>query len=395
MSTSTAEATISIVCVYNDLQVRRECLDRSIDELADEADGVEYIPVENIDGTHASAGAALNHGTSLASNDVMVFVHQDVFLHSLTALKRAAGQMQGAGFGLLGAVGVRADGALVGRVRDRVPLAGELVAEPVDIDSVDEVLFMVPRSQLGQEPLTESPDLAWHAYAVEYGLRVRKAGLRAGVANMPLTHNSLSTNLARLTNAHQAVARLYPDLLPVTTTCGTVSRDLERGDRRPWLSSQRWRYRWLRESLAIRPIARTVRPDATVLADLRHDIDDVLDRAPGQRIHVVNCSGDHPFAKREQNSVELRRREGTVVFSDHGIGEIPDAAAKVPDGSWTLVTNLTGADIELLWPQLSATPRIVGYHSATQPFIMLGAALAELPPYWRSARATPLGVRRQ
>ena len=82
---------------------------------------------------------------SLAKNEVVVFVHQDVYLHSLTALKQAAAQMRADGFGLLGAVGVRSDRLLIGRIRDRILLAGEVVTGRAEADSVDEVLFMAPR----------------------------------------------------------------------------------------------------------------------------------------------------------------------------------------------------------------------------------------------------------
>jgi hypothetical protein len=64
-------------------------------------------------------------------NDLVVFVHQDVFPHSLAAVIRAAGQTRVGGLGVLGAVGVR------------------------------------------------------------------RLGLR-GVTDIPLTHNSLTANLARL-----------------------------------------------------------------------------------------------------------------------------------------------------------------------------------------------------
>jgi hypothetical protein len=69
-------SSVSIVCVYNDPAVRRECLDRSVNAYGRHAPGVEYLPVDNVDGRYRSAGAALNHGASLAGNDVVVFVHQ-------------------------------------------------------------------------------------------------------------------------------------------------------------------------------------------------------------------------------------------------------------------------------------------------------------------------------
>ena len=164
-------------------------------------------------GTYPSAGAALNHGVSRAANDVVVFVHQDVLLHSLTAIKEAAALMRPGGFGVLGAAGIRREGQIVGYIRDRVVLLGEQALDPVDVDSLDEVLFMAPRSQLLRDRLTENADMAWHGYAVEYGLRVRRQGLRVGVIDIPLTHNSLTVNLARLDAAHMAIGAEYQEML--------------------------------------------------------------------------------------------------------------------------------------------------------------------------------------
>ncbi len=72
-----------------------------------------------------------------------------------------------------------------------------------EVDSLDEVLFMMRRDQILRHPLSEEADLSWHAYAVEYGARLRSMGYRVAVANIPLTHNSLTINLDRLAEAHQ------------------------------------------------------------------------------------------------------------------------------------------------------------------------------------------------
>jgi Glycosyltransferase like family len=390
---STSSASISIICVYNNLAVRQQCLDRSIQALSAEAADVEYLPIGNESGTYQSAGAALNHGVSLAVNDVIIFVHQDVFLHSLTALKEAAGQMKAAGFGLLGAVGVRSDGLLVGRIRDRIVLAGEPVTNPTDVDSVDEVLFLASRSQLLANPLTESSDMAWHAYAIEYGLRMRRQGLRTGVADIPLTHNSLSVNLDRLDNAHQAIAARYTDLLPVRTTCGTVTKKTAEPGGRVWFPSHRWRYRWLRDSIVLQGARKVGGHMTGVLADLRHDADEVIDLSPGRQLYIINCSTGRPFASGDRSPLELSRRDGTVLFADCDISEIPAAIASREPGSWLLLTNLSQPDVKLLGPQLTGVPSVLGFHVATGLWLLLGAELKDLPPSWRSKKATPLGTR--
>ena len=103
---------VSVVCVFNDAHVRERCLDRSIDLLRVEAPDVDYIPVDNVHGQFASAGRALNEGARQARHEVVVFAHQDVFLHSLVALERAAALLvTDARLGMLGAgvIKVRVD----------------------------------------------------------------------------------------------------------------------------------------------------------------------------------------------------------------------------------------------------------------------------------------------
>ena len=390
---TTPHASVSIVCVYNNLAVRQQCLDRSIQALSSEASDVEYLPIENVNGTYPSAGAALNLGVTLAKNEVIIFVHQDVFLHSLTALKRAAGQMKEGGFGVLGANGMRSDGQLIGRIRDRVLLQGEQVVQPTDVDSLDEVLFLAPRSQLLSDPLIESRDMAWHAYAVEYGLRMRRQGLRTGVVDIPLTHNSLTVNLARLDEAHQSIATRYPELLPVQTTCGMVTSKTERTDERAWFPSHRWRYRWLLDSIVVQRTRRDTARIPGVLADIRHDVDEIIDCSPGRRLDIVNCSDDRRFVTDGLDPLVLSRRDGTVIFTERSISDIPNVLASRSPDSWLLLTNLSQPDIKVLASHLEKIPSILGFHAPTGFWLLIGAAFADLPPLWRSKKATPLGIR--
>lgn len=393
MSHTTGDSSVSIVCVYNDPAVRRECLDRSVRAYGRHDADVEYLPVDNVDGRYRSAGAALNHGASLARNDVIVFVHQDVFLHSLAAVVRAAGQLSVGGLGVLGAVGVRRDGRIAGLIRDRAVLLGVPVEQPADVDSVDELLFMVPRSLVLSHPLTESPDLAWHAYAVEYGLRVRRLGLRVGVTDIPLTHNSLTANLARLDVAHAAVAARYPEMLPVRTTCGVITGQTAKSSSGGWLGSQRWRYSWLRESLTVRR-TRRITGAPIVLADIRRDVDKIIERAPGRRLRIVNCSGEARFMGGDEGLLELTRRNGRMVVDARQVSDIPAALTADSPGSWLLLTNVPQEDLGHISARWPSNQQVVGFHTGIGFWILLGAAAADIPPHWRSERSVPLGMRR-
>lgn len=383
---------VTVVCVFNDLEVRRDCLDRSIDLHRAEMPGLEYIPVDNTGGRFSSAGAALNHGASEATNDVVVFVHQDVYLHSLTALGEAAAAVLGGGdIGLLGAVGVRADGRVIGRMRDRVVVIGDPARSPVDVDSLDEVLFMARTAQLRDAPLAESSDLAWHAYAIEYGLRMRGLGKRVVAMDVPLTHNSMTTNLARLTEAHAEIARRYPSELPVRTTCGVVRENgsAVRGPR--ILRGQRWRYRWLRNSVRARAVRAALGGAPVVLNDIRLDVDSILADLEGA---LTVASVDHGRAPGDPLTEEVRLTRGLhevdirLVDRPGAAGLLDRADAVAP----VLLTDLSVADLEALREHLTKHPLLVGLHEALGCWALAGVATDGR--LWQRPGTVPLLARR-
>jgi hypothetical protein len=351
---------VSVICVFSDAEVRRRCLDRSIAERRSEAE-IEYLPVDNTTGAFETAGAALNHGASMATNDYLAFVHQDVYLHSLEALERAAGALASdPGIGLLGAVGITRTGELVGRVRDRVVLVGETASEPTEVDSLDEVLFMAPRSLIEREPLSEEPDLAWHAYAIELGLRARALGLRVCALDVPLTHNSLTTNLDRLDAAYAAIASRYPAAVPVRATCGWVRSPAPARRGAAALQAHRWRYRWLRESLAAHAARSAAGAERCVLGDIRLDIDDVIGEDPAAPLLVVNLAPDREFDG--EAPLELIRDTKPIALTTRTLPGITDVLAGADPSTPILLTNLGRG------------------------------AVATAPPSWRTAKAKPFAM---
>jgi hypothetical protein len=383
-------APVSIVTVFNDPEVRSACLDRSLEAHGAEAPDTEYLPVDNVDGAFASAGAALNHGAARATRDYVAFVHQDVYLHSLTALEEAAGRLAGDdGIGLLGAVGVTPEGRLVGRVRDRIFLLGAPASEPTAVDSVDELLFMIPRRLLEREALTEDRELAWHAYAVEYGLRVRAQGKRVCAVDIPVTHNSLTVNLDRLELAYAAVAAKHPAGMPVVTPQGKVPRER---DRTGPLSAHRWRYRWLLESLAAHRGRRAIGRTPWVLADIRLDVDDVLARIPVDVPLLVISADEHgAFGDERPGPLALTRNGRPILLTSRPRGEV-GAAIEAAAGRPVLVTNLGPEDVRGLARRLGAHRPVMGFWTSLGYWALFGLPPSALPPAWRERRATPLGM---
>ena len=391
----TRRTPVSIVTVFNDPDVRRDCLDRSFEAHRAEAPDSEYLPIDNTGGAFASAGAALNHGAAQAAHEHVVFVHQDVYLHSVAALEEAAGMLAADdGIGLLGAIGPTADERYLGRVRDRVFLLGEPVAEPAAVDCVDEVLFIVARAALQREPLAEDPELAWHAYAVEYGLRTRAGGRRVCVADIPLTHNSLTVNLDRLEVAYAALAERYPEAMPVMTPQGQVGGPPRPRDRVTVLDEHRWRFRWLIESRDAIAGRRAAGGSACVLADIRLDVDDLIARVPPQTpLLVVNADGYGSFADERPGPLALTRLGRPVLVTSAPVAGVPAAVADSGASGPVLITNLELGDLRALAEQLPAERRILGYRTSTGYWMLIGATPTMIPAQWLGPQATPVGMR--
>lgn len=394
MSMASRREPVSIICVFNDPEVRRHCLDRSIEQLRAEAIDIDYVPVDNVDSAFDSAGAALNHGATLARNDYFVFVHQDVYLHSVRALEQAAGLLADDGsLGLIGAIGITAEGRLLGQIRDRVVLLGESAPEPVDVDSVDEVLFMTSRVNLKAEPLTELPELAWHAYAVEYGLRMRALGKRVVATNLAVSHNSLTINLAKLDAAHTRVGSAYPAALPVRTTCGTITSATTGSTKPALLRAHRWRYPWLKESLLAHRGRRAARGGTFVLSDIRRDIDDAIAGRP-EPLAVVNLVESYDAFPDDGSPLTLLRRGQPIEPSTLPRPELAGLLASWQSDTSMLVTNLRDSDLAAAAGTIPPDRRLAGYHEGIGYWLLLGPVLDTPARQWYSVRATPAGMRR-
>lgn len=385
---------VSIICVFNDTPVREQCLDSSIERDRSEVDDLDYIQVDNRDGAFPSAGAAFNFGASRARHDHLVFVHQDVVLHSLAALERAAAALDADhGIGLAGAFGVERGGRFVGRVRDRVALIGERIAGPVDVDAIDEVLFIVPRRVFDRERLSEAPKFAWHAYAVEYGLRVRRKGLRVCAVDVPLTHNSLSINIEEFSAAHAELGRAYPEARPVRTPSRTITRRPRARGRGGVILRHAWRHRWLRESVAAHRGRRILKDARCVLGDIRVCIDDVL-AGGADPLLVVNLDRERTFVEAHPNPLVLKRLGQEMHVTSGGPERAIAAIRTAPEGANVLVSDLQVRDLRTLAPHLSTTRPLLGFRREIGYWLLVGPSVGHVAARLRSPRSMPVGMAR-
>jgi hypothetical protein len=173
----------------------------------------------------ASAAEGLNAGIEQAKHDLVVLVHQDVYLPKgwpkrMMAQWRVA-QQQGGPIGIGGVFGVLDRGVpfdAIGRVvhRDRLLMHRDL---PADVDGLDELLMVLPR----QTSLRVDPELGWHLYGTDLALQASRMGLRVVVLDAPCHHNSLTGRVPwKYRDSERVLARKWHDQLPVHTNLSSI-----------------------------------------------------------------------------------------------------------------------------------------------------------------------------
>ena len=378
---------VSIVCVFNAPDVLASCLKRSIDEGRASAPRTQLIAIDNRHGEFATAGAALNHGAAEALNDVVVFVHQDVYLHSLSELERAAHELLLAPqIGVMGAVGIDRDGRILGRIRDRVIGLGEPARSSSNVESMDEVLFMITRDRWQLEPLADDARLGWHAYAVEYSARMRSCGLRVVVRDIPLTHNSLSSNLRHLDVAHQCIGDRYPSLLPLRTTCGTIHP--KGGGQYAAMITRRASglSRWERESRAATGARGVVPIRDVILADVRFAIDDIAAVSGATAIRAL----DREVPGGTATMVDGLERHGRPTSAATvSLAAMAVEIDRRKEGELIVLANLDARDLRLL--DVAGIPRVVGFSQEARLWMVVGVSRSEIGELWQGRRSRPYG----
>ncbi len=191
----------------------------------------EVIAVRNA----PRAAAGLNLGLEKARHDLIVCVHQDVYLPpGWDSLLVQQFQQAEQAFGPVGVAGMYGVGEVkqsagqplaaqrIGWVRDRGHILRDGPDLPAPVATLDELLLALPRGT----PLRFDPSLGFHLYGADICLQARQHGLAVAALGALCHHNSRSVGLPP---AFFPSARLFAgkwaDRLPVATPCVLFSRD--------------------------------------------------------------------------------------------------------------------------------------------------------------------------
>ena len=191
---------ISVICVYNNKTVLEDFLLRS---LRDQTCDHELVLLDNTRQQFSSAAKALNHGANDAKGKYLMFVHQDIALDSNSWLVDVEKLLDSlTDLGIAGVAGARSS-TTTGKLEVSTNIvhgtparraSPKVLHKPERVQTVDECLFIVPKSVYDLLPFDEEVCCDWHLYAVDYSLMVAHSGLGAYAIPAVVYHRSGGTN---------------------------------------------------------------------------------------------------------------------------------------------------------------------------------------------------------
>ncbi len=222
----------TVVCVSHRPEILRDWLSPS---LASQSARLEIRIVDSSTEHFPSCAAALNAGAADARGRYLLFVHHDVAWDSVDFLSELAKKLDA--LPSLGAAGVvgpvdhpscrhrdRSRGQILAGQRPGV-LTGSRVDNPEEVQTVDELMLIVPATVFQQLKFDEQTCDSWHLYAVDYCLSVRTRGLKVYVLPAVVRHASPGAvdrayfkTLTKLCRKHRAnVPKIYTTCDPWST----------------------------------------------------------------------------------------------------------------------------------------------------------------------------------
>ncbi|MFB6186146.1 MAG: glycosyltransferase [Halobacteriaceae archaeon] len=223
----------SVISVYNDENVLQTWLEEGLKRQS--FNNFERIFIDNTNSKYSSAAEALNDGGSQATGEYLIFVHQDVRLLSDDFLKNLLEYLEalpkiGIG-GVAGMVANEENEVMSGRNvvyhgsppkeyenftpyelenhdQSELPIkhifseydhpnqtrfwsGGNPINQPVPVQTLDELLLVIPNQIFKEHKFDERICTGWHLYGVEYCLRMKyRHGLDPYVFPLQVWHKS-------------------------------------------------------------------------------------------------------------------------------------------------------------------------------------------------------------
>lgn len=187
---------ISVVCVYNNHQILNNCLIKSLKK---QNCDYELILIDNTQNKFNSAAKALNHGGIQAQKEYIMFVHQDMELDSSNWLNDVEEMLKSIkDMGVAGVAGRKGRTPRSNMKHGTNPRYVGIFPQddPIEVQTVDECLAIVPHSIFQENPFDEETCQGWHLYLADYCLNLKNKGYHVYVVPQSSYHLSIGDSFS-------------------------------------------------------------------------------------------------------------------------------------------------------------------------------------------------------
>jgi len=213
---------VSVIIVYTNLKKLEEARlwigKQSI------IDSIEYIALDNRENRFSSAAKALNYGAEIAKGDILVFMHQDVYLWDGSAMEKYRAYLQENEDAIIGVAGKRKDGSVVmdlWETKEKIERGTRANGQIFEVEALDECLFAMTRQTWQNLRFDEVCCDNWHGYALDICMANTLSGGRNVMVPLKICHDSLGN--AENKGFRDTVGRLVRKYrrTKLTELCGT------------------------------------------------------------------------------------------------------------------------------------------------------------------------------
>lgn len=220
---------ISLISVYNN----RQLLDEMVESCRTQTVGfenIEFISIDNTGRRFSSAAAALNYGSSQATTDICIFLHQDIAFLENDALQFIIDYLDQHPNAVIGSAGVKGreyghDGTIISAmVYGSFKAQYQTAQVPEEAFTLDECLFGCKKALLGQLRFDEVLCDSWHLYGADLCLQALVKGCTVVVLPLPqVWHKSCGNADRSYIRTQNALGKKYrKHFCVVNTTNGYV-----------------------------------------------------------------------------------------------------------------------------------------------------------------------------
>lgn len=186
---------------------------------------IQLIQIENYNNKFPSAAVAFNSNVDGANGDILVFMHQDVYLWDENALKKLVQGISTDKEAIVGVAGVSTfDGKIYSDIyetRDKIMRSNSCIDRQIEAITLDECLFVMTRDKYNSIKFDEQTTDNWHFYAADICYENYLKGNKNYIIPLQICHESLGNvrSYSFEKSLRKMIKKYYKKISRLETTC--------------------------------------------------------------------------------------------------------------------------------------------------------------------------------